>query len=118
MPGTGATVADTMMTRPENIQLIGQEVAIRWADGVEDYLPMDRLRALSPSAETAGERDLLGNLIGGGEPGRDFTGVTVVGYAPIGGYAIQFQFSDGHRTGIYSFNYLRQIGETIRSGQG
>lgn len=116
MPGTGATVAVTMMTRPENIQLIGQEVAIRWADGVEDYLPMDRLRALSPSAETAGERDLLGNLIGGGEPGRDFTGVTVVGYAPIGGYAIQFQFSDGHRTGIYSFNYLRQIGETIRSG--
>ena len=99
-----------MMIRPENIQLIGNEVAIRWANGVEDYLPMDRLRAASPSAETQGEHDLLGNLIGGGQPGRDFSGVTVVGYAPIGGYAIQFHFSDGHRTGIYSFDYIRRIG--------
>ena len=106
------------MIKPEDIQLIGNEVAIRWADGTEDYLPMDRLRALSPSAETQGERDLLGHHIGGGEPGRDFTGVTVTGYAPIGGYAIQFQFSDGHRTGIYSFTYLREIGEATRNAGG
>ncbi|MCB1231644.1 MAG: DUF971 domain-containing protein [Verrucomicrobiae bacterium] len=102
------------MVKPEDIQLIGTEVAIRWADGVEDFLPMDKLRALSPSAETQGEHDLLGNLIGGGEPGRDFSGVTVIGYVPIGGYAIQFNFSDGHRTGIYSFDYLREIGERLR----
>lgn len=104
------------MIRPADIQLIGSEVAIRWEDGAEDYLPMDRLRALSPSAETQGERDLLGQLIGGGEPGRDFSGVTVTGWAPIGGYAIQFAFSDGHRTGIYSFDYLRRIGESLRGG--
>ncbi|MCB1061417.1 MAG: DUF971 domain-containing protein [Verrucomicrobiae bacterium] len=105
------------MVKPENIQFIGNEVAILWADGVEDYIQMDKLRALSPSAETAGERDLLGNLIGGGEPGRDFSGVTVTGFASIGGYAIQFNFSDGHRTGIYSFDYLRKIGEAIRTGE-
>ena len=104
------------MEKPEDIQFIGTEVAIRWSDGTEDFVAMDKLRALSPSAETQGERDLLGNLIGGGEPGRDFTGVTVTGYAPVGGYAIQFQFSDGHRTGIYSFDYLRKIGEALRSG--
>ena len=102
------------MNKPEDIQLIGNEIAIRWDDGDEDYLPMDKLRALSPSAETQGERDLLGNLIGGGEPGRDFTGVTVTGWAPVGGYAIQFTFSDGHRTGIYSFPYLREVGKAIR----
>ena len=37
-------------------------------------LNMDKLRALSPSAETQGERDLLGNLIGGGEPGLQIPG--------------------------------------------
>ena len=105
------------MEKPEDIQFVGNEVAIRWADGVEDFVPMDKLRALSPSAETQGERDLLGNLIGGGEPGRDFSGVTVTGFAPVGGYAIQFNFSDGHRTGIYSFDYLRKIGEALRSGE-
>ena len=52
--------------------------------------------------------------IGGGEPGRDFTGVTVTGWAPVGGYAIQFNFSDGHRTGLYSFDYLREVGKAIR----
>ncbi len=104
------------MVNPEDIQLIGNEVAIRWADGVEDFLPMDKLRALSPSAETQGEHDLLGNLIGGGEPGRDFSAVTVTGYQPVGGYAIQFHFSDGHRTGLYSFDYLRKIGEANRCG--
>lgn len=102
------------MVRPEQILLIGNEVAIRWSDGGEDYYPMDKLRALSPSAETQGEHDLLGNLIGGGEPGRDFSGTTVSGYSPVGGYAIQFQFSDGHRTGIYSFDYLRKIGAALR----
>ena len=105
------------MEKPEDIQFVGNEVAIRWADGIEDFVPMDKLRALSPSAETQGERDLLGNLIGGGEPGRDFSGVTVTGFAPVGGYAIQFNFSDGHRTGIYSFDYLRKIGKALRSGE-
>lgn len=106
------------MQRPADIQLIGNEVAIRWEDGVEDYIPMDTLRALSPSAETQGERDLLGNVIGGGEPGRDYTGVTVTGFSPVGGYAIQFNFSDGHRTGLYAFSYLREIGEKMRQQAG
>jgi DUF971 family protein len=102
------------MKKPVDIQLIGDEVAIRWEDGVEDFIPMDRLRALSPSAETQGERDLLGNVIGGGEPGRDFIGVTVTGFSPVGGYAVQFHFSDGHRTGLYAFGYLREIGEKMK----
>ncbi|NLT71655.1 MAG: DUF971 domain-containing protein [Verrucomicrobiaceae bacterium] len=97
------------MTGLKDIQLIGDEVAIRWNDGTETYCKMDRLRALSPSAETTGERDLLGKAISGNEHGRDFSGVTVTGWVPVGRYAIQFRFSDGHNTGIYSFDYLRGL---------
>ena len=96
------------MHRPENIAAVGPEIAISWSDGEETYYPMDYLRARSPSAETAGERDLLGQRIGGGEE-RDFTGVTVTGWEGVGGYAIQFHFSDGHRTGLYAYDYLREI---------
>ncbi len=99
------------MTGIEDIQIIGDEVAIRWRDATESYLKMDRLRALSPSAETAGERDLLGQEIGGSDKGRDFSGVTVVGWSRVGNYAIQFRFSDGHNTGIYAYDYLREIAE-------
>ncbi len=99
------------MTGIQEIQLIGDLVAIRWADASETYHRMDRLRALSPSAETAGERDLLGQEIGGNEKGRDFSGVAVTGWNVVGNYAIQFRFSDGHNTGIYSYEYLREIAE-------
>ena len=103
------------MLSPTNIQLIGSEVAILWNDDREDYFPMDQLRARSPSAETQGERDLLGRPITGDEKGRDFTGVRVQSWAPVGAYGIQFHFSDGHRTGIFSFDYLRQIGNEGRA---
>ena len=97
------------MTGIREIQIIGDEVAIKWEDDSETFHPMDRLRALSPSAETQGEKDLLGKAISPHQQGRDFSGVTVTGWNFVGGYAIQFQFSDGHKTGIYSFDYLKQI---------
>lgn len=99
------------MSGIQDIQLIGDLVAIRWADGAESFLPAARLRALSPSAETAGERDLLGHELVATDKGRDFSGVTVTGWNFVGNYAIQFRFSDGHKTGLYSFDYLREIGE-------
>ena len=98
------------MTSPETIQLIGEEVAIHWTDGQEHFIKMEQLRALSPSAETMGERDLLGHKIGGSDQ-KEYPGVTVTGWVPVGGYGVQFSFSDGHRTGIYTFEYLREVGD-------
>lgn len=101
------------MSEISQIQLIGNEVAILWADGTESYYPMHRLRALSPSAETQGEQDLFGNQMGPDNRGKDYSGVTVIDWKPVGGYAIQFHFSDGHRTGLYSFPYLREIADKV-----
>ncbi len=96
------------MQRPTNIQLIGNEVAILWDDGAESYFPAEFLRANSPSAENIGERDILGNQYGGDGP-RQFPGVTVLGWEVVGTYAVRFEFSDRHRTGLYSFDYLREL---------
>jgi hypothetical protein len=96
------------MLSPHNVQLIGQEVAIVWSDGVESYFDPEKLRAASPSAETQGERDVLGNQYGGAGP-RKFPGVRVLSWAQIGNYALRFEFSDGHRTGLYSYDYLRTL---------
>ncbi len=96
------------MAAPETIQSIGDEVAIRWDDGSESFYRMEALRAASPSAENKGESDLLGNRIGGSNQTR-FPGVRVTGWEIVGGYAIQFRFSDGHNTGLYSFDLLRGL---------
>ena len=96
------------MRAPKNIQLIGNEVAIIWDDGVETYFNAEKLRAASPSAETQGERDIFGQKYGGDGP-KTFAGVSVLGWEQIGNYAIRFDFSDGHRTGLYSYDYLRKL---------
>ena len=97
------------MIEPANIQVIGQEVAIRWSDGAEGYFPFARLRAASPSAETQGEQDILGQRHGGHAP-RSHEGVQVLGWEQVGNYAVRFFFSDGHRTGLYTYDYLRRLG--------
>ena len=98
------------MKKPANIQLIGQEIGIAWDDCTESFYPCDALRAASPSAETQGERDILGQKHGGDHV-RNFNGVTVVGWQYVGNYAVRFDFSDGHRTGLYSFDYLQALAE-------
>lgn len=98
------------MNAPQRIELIGSEVALLWPDGAEHYIPSERLRAWSPSAENTGERDLLGRKIGGTDQ-KTFPGVTVRAWRHVGSYAFQFDFSDGHNTGIYSFDYLYMLGE-------
>ncbi len=98
------------MHAPANIQSIGEEIAIAWDDGVETYYTFEQLRAASPSAANLGERDILGNRYGGDGP-KKFPGVQVVGWERVGNYAVRFDFSDGHRTGLYSFDYLRALAE-------
>jgi DUF971 family protein len=97
------------MTRPANISAIGNEIAIAWEDGTESYILMEKLRAASPSAENTGEHDLLGRRYGGTDQ-TEFPGVTVTSWRMIGGYAVQFDFSDGHATGIYPYDFLRKLG--------
>ena len=96
------------MHAPANVQLIGEEVAIVWDDGAESYFPFEQLRAASPSAANIGETDILGNKYGG-HGSKKFPGVRVVGWTQVGNYALRFDFSDGHNTGLYSYDYLRTL---------
>jgi DUF971 family protein len=97
------------MQTPSNIQSIGDEIAIAWSDGGESFIRHDLLRSASPSAETQGEHDVFGNKYGGAAK-AEYAGVRVLGWEQVGNYAVRFDFSDGHRTGLYTFDYLRKLG--------
>ena len=92
----------------KNIQLIGLELALRWSDGVESYLPLGLLRRACPCASCGGEPDVMGNLI---RPEVTYTPASfeLVGWEFVGGYAVQPRWRDGHSTGLYSFGYLRRL---------
>lgn len=94
--------------KPRDIQLIGTELAIVWEDGSESYFPPEFLRKHSPSAQNIGEKDIFGNQYGG-DGGKDFPGVTIRGWEFQGNYAIRPTFSDGHGSGLFSWDYLKDL---------
>ena len=98
------------MPKPKHIDIIGTELAIQWEDGDESFLPHAFLRQHSPSASNKGERDIFGTQYGGTTQTK-FPGVQVRGWQAVGNYAIRIEFSDGHNTGIYSWDYLRKLAE-------
>lgn len=78
---------------------------VAFSDGKTFNLPYELLRVYSPSAEVRGHG-----------PGQDVlqTGkkdVEIATIEPIGNYAVKPVFSDGHDTGIYSWDYLYGLGE-------
>lgn len=93
---------------PTNVQQIGNELAIAWSDGVESYLQLEALRRACPCAACGGEPDVLGHVI---RPEVTYTADSFVlrGAQPVGGYALQLAWGDGHGSGLYSFPYLRRL---------
>jgi len=79
---------------------------IAFDDGRRFRLPFEFLRVYSPSAEVRGHGPGQETLQVGK---RD---VTITQLDPVGHYAVQPTFSDGHASGIYSWDYLYDLGET------
>ena len=94
--------------KPKDIQLVGSTLVIAWQDGTESYYEAEFLRKHSPSAENIGERDILGNQHGGNGP-KQFPGIQILGWQFHGNYAFRPTFSDGHASGLYSWEYLREL---------
>ena len=91
---------------PTEIKLHQQSrvLEISFADGQSFRLPFEFLRVYSPSAEVRGHG-----------PGQEVLQVgkkdiDVEAVEPVGAYAIQLKFSDGHDTGIYSWDLLHEYG--------
>jgi DUF971 family protein len=96
------------MDKPKDLQLIGNELCILWQDGSESYFAAEFLRQHSPSSEQIGEKDIFGNQYGGNGP-KAFPGVTIKGWEFQGNYGVSPWFSDGHKSGIFSWDYLKEL---------
>jgi DUF971 family protein len=91
---------------PAEIRQSGpRELRIQWQDGHVSLYPVAYLRRACSCAacvdEWSGERILKAS-----EVPEDVRPVQI---GPVGRYAIHIEWSDGHRSGIYSFDYLRSI---------
>ncbi|MEW5886595.1 MAG: DUF971 domain-containing protein [Pseudomonadota bacterium] len=91
---------------PQNITVHAQSrlLEIVFSDGAHFKLPFELMRVYSPSAEVQGHG-----------PGQEVlqTGkreVGIVALEPVGQYAVQPTFTDGHNSGIFSWDYLYFLG--------
>lgn len=97
--------------RPIDIQPIGQDLAIKWDDGHESYISLEKLRRACPCASCQGEMDVMGHLHKPPEQPLTPASFQLREIIPVGTYGIQPAWADGHATGIYSFDYLARVAE-------
>jgi DUF971 family protein len=77
---------------------------VSFDDGSRYELPFEYLRVHSPSAEVKGHGPGQEVLV----LGKESVGITAV--EPVGQYAVRLVFDDGHNTGLYSWQYLHELG--------
>ena len=95
------------MPKPTDINLHQKSrvLELSYDDGKSHKLPCEYLRVYSPSAEVTGHG-----------PGQEVLqlnkeDVNITGIEPQGNYAIKLVFDDNHDTGLYTWEYLYELGE-------
>ncbi len=89
-----------------NLHKISRVLELAFEDGSSFQLPAEYLRVYSPSAEVQGHSPGQEVL----QIGKEDVGIDNI--EPIGHYAIKLVFDDNHDSGIYSWDYLYELGQT------
>jgi len=107
-PDAGSYEADNAPW-PAELRVFKNEgrIEIDFTDGMKCSLPAEYLRVESPSAEVQGHGGAATKKVIGGR-----RQVKIDEIEPVGLYAIRIIFDDKHDTGIYSWSYLRELGDT------
>ena len=105
-----------MKVHPVNLERVGQDqLLITWSDGQQRRYAVAELRGACPCAtcrerrsQPPSEAPLLPVI-----PAEEARPLSIEGMTPLGAYAYKISFSDGHDTGIYSYDLLRALGEQV-----
>lgn len=95
--------------QPLDLQIIGNELAVKWDDGGESFISLEQLRRGCPCAGCKGETDILGNVYKNPDVKLPAAAFQLKQLIRVGGYGIQPVWADGHNTGIFSFDYLKRM---------
>ena len=91
---------------------------IKWDDASECLIPLKYLRDECPCASCKGETVLLKTYIPAKSGNLPQEAYIVKSILQVGGYAVQITWGDGHSTGIYTWDYLKQLSGDQEDGKG
>jgi DUF971 family protein len=104
--------------RPNSYQVLGELLVVQWDDGHESYYPLEELRRACPCAGCSGEPDLFGRMSGGGPQHYTPASFHLHSVTPIGNYALQPNWMDGHAYGMWTYDRLRAFCPCCRETKG
>lgn len=84
-------------------------IHLKFSDGTEGDISLHELRDNCPCASCKGEEVLLHTYIPENKPNVSESGYKLEKAEPVGNYALQLYWEDGHYTGIYTWGYLKQL---------
>ena len=90
-------------------EVLNDLLLFKWDDSTEDVLKLKLMRSNCPCANCAGEKDVFGNIYKGPEQKLKEDSFIITGIQPVGYYAIRPFWKDGHHSGIYSFEHLKNL---------
>jgi DUF971 family protein len=99
-----SNIATTPWPTELRLQKDRKVLAVTFDDGQSFALPAEYLRVRSPSAEVQGHSPAERRLVAGK---RD---VQILELHPVGNYAVRLVFDDTHSTGIFTWDYLHELG--------
>lgn len=96
------------MVEPINVVVQDRELKISWSDGHQSVYSHKFLRESCPCAACKGESLLFGKAYIP-EPPQVSEDIKPEKFSQVGAYALNIAWSDGHSSGIYTYNYLREL---------
>ena len=95
-----------------DLLLLDTELAVKWSDEKESFIPLKLLRDNCPCAFCSGEKDVLGNVYKGPEKKLESISYQAVNMKNIGRYALQIFWGDRHADGLFTYALLRKLGDS------
>ena len=95
----------------KHTEVVNEFLLVKWTDGSETVILLQNLRENCPCASCVGETDVLGNIYKGPPQEMNKNSYRIMSINPVGYYGIRPIWTDGHNTGIYTFDLLKSLEE-------
>ena len=96
-----------MIPKSINLSPSKRDIQVTYKDNLVLVISSENLRKFSPSAENKNKSTKI-------EESNDFKNVLINQIEGVGNYAIRIHFSDGHSTGIFSWDYIYDLGVKLK----
>ena len=93
----------------ESIVLLEKEIAIKWSSKEESFISFKSLRLSCPCAWCSGETDVFGNKYVGSQKKLPNDAFFLLSFERVGLYGLRFFWKDGHKDGIYTYGFLKNL---------